>query len=68
MKVGIAVFAYNRSWHFQQVLNGLRKNDYVNKLYIFQDGLKCEEHREEWEKVRKIIDNITLINPLLNQQ
>lgn len=59
MKVGIAVFAYNRSWHFQQVLNGLRKNDYVNKLYIFQDGLKCEEHREEWEKVRKIIDNIT---------
>lgn len=59
MKVGIAVFAYNRSWHLQQVLNGLRKNDYVNKLYIFQDGLKCEEHREEWEKVRKIIDNIT---------
>ncbi len=58
MKVGIAVFAYNRSWHLQHVLNGLRKNDYVNKLYIFQDGLKCEEHQEEWEKVRKVIDNI----------
>lgn len=59
MKIGIAVFAYNRSWHLQQVLNGLQKNDNVDKLYIFQDGLKCEEHKSEWKKVRNIINNIT---------
>lgn len=27
VQTGIAVFAYNRSWHLQQVLGGLRQND-----------------------------------------
>ena len=58
MKTGIAVFAYNRSQHLQQVLAGLQKNRNVEKLYLFQDGLKCEAHRKEWEKVKEVIKNI----------
>lgn len=58
MKIGIAVFAYNRSRHLQQVLEGLQNNS-VNELYIFQDGLCCESHRSEWEKVRETINGIT---------
>ena len=57
MGTGIAVFAYNRSWHLEQVLEGLKENN-VDKLYIFQDGLKCEHHRTEWEKTKKVIENI----------
>ena len=59
IKIGISIFAYNRSWHLQQVLDGLQKNENVDKLYIFQDGLKYETHRQEWEKVKKIIENIS---------
>lgn len=59
MKIGIALFAYNRSWHFQQVVKGLQKNDSVDRVYIFQDGLKCDEHRHEWEKVQEIIKSIS---------
>ncbi|GFI09518.1 hypothetical protein IMSAGC007_01981 [Lachnospiraceae bacterium] len=58
MNIGIAVFAYNRSSHLQQVLGGLQKNRNVEKLYLFQDGLKCEVHRKEWEKVKQVIKNI----------
>lgn len=59
IKIGISIFAYNRSWHLQQVLDGLQKNENVDKVYIFQDGLKYEAHRQEWEKVKKIIENIS---------
>nr|WP_300786848.1 hypothetical protein [uncultured Acetatifactor sp.] len=59
MNIGIAVFAYNRSRHLQQVLFGLHKNESVKEIYIFQDGLRCENHRTEWEKVRKVINGIT---------
>lgn len=58
MKTGIIVFAYNRSGHLQKVLHGLKKNRGISKLYVFQDGLKCEEHRSEWEKTRQVIEEI----------
>lgn len=61
-RVGIVIFAYNRSWHLQQSLNGLQKNNEVDKLYVFQDGLKCEEHREGWEKTKKVIEEIDWCN------
>ena len=48
MNIGIIVFAYNRSQHLKKVLEG-------SKLYIFQDGLKCEKHRSEWEKTQQVI-------------
>lgn len=58
MDIGIIVFAYNRSRHLKKVLDGLRKNKGVSKLYIFQDGLKCEKHRNEWENTQKVINAI----------
>lgn len=58
MKIGIIVFAYNRSRHLKNVLDGLQKNEGISSLYIFQDGLKCEAHTEEWEKTRQVIQNI----------
>lgn len=55
MRIGVAVFAYNRSSHLEQVLQALRKNKDVGKRYFFHDGLQCEEHREEWEAVRRLL-------------
>ena len=66
MKIGIAIFAYNRSWHLQQVLDGLQKNEHVDTIYIFHDGLKCESHRQEWENVRKIIEGISWCDKICN--
>lgn len=59
MKIGIAVFSYNRCRHLQQVLDGLKKNIEIEKIYIFHDGLKEDGHKTEWENVRRTIDNIT---------
>lgn len=53
------MFAYNRSSHLKQVLDGLKKNKGVSKLYIFQDGLKCEEHKNEWENTQQIIKAVS---------
>ena len=58
MDIGIIVFAYNRSQHLKKVLDGLKANSGVSKLYIFQDGLKCEEHRNEWEKTKQVIREV----------
>lgn len=59
MDIGIIVFAYNRSRHLKKVLDGLRKNRGVSKLYIFQDGLKSEEHQSEWENTHQVIKEIS---------
>ncbi len=58
MDIGIIVFAYNRSEHLNKVLEGLRKNAGVLKLYIFQDGLKCTDHQSEWERTYQVIKGI----------
>jgi hypothetical protein len=58
MNIGIIVFAYNRSYHLSRVLEGLKKNEGVSKLYIFQDGLKCKQHQAEWKKTQQVIKNI----------
>lgn len=58
MRIGIIIFAYNRSRHLGEVLSALRKNQGIDKLYIFQDGLKCEEHRSKWEKTTELIEAI----------
>lgn len=59
MKIGIIVFAYNRSLHLSKVFEGLKKNAEIGTLYVFQDGLKCEGHREEWEKTKKVIEEFS---------
>ncbi|MBE5876029.1 MAG: glycosyltransferase family 2 protein [Lachnospiraceae bacterium] len=58
MKIGVIIFAYNRSYHLGQTLEALKKNTGVDKVYIFQDGLKLEKHRVEWEKTKEVIRNI----------
>lgn len=55
--LGIAVFTYRRPWHTQRVLESLKKNP-VSKLYIFQDGLRDEKDREDWQKVSDLIRGV----------
>ncbi len=64
MKIGLVVFAYNRDEHLKKVLEALRKNEKVDSLYIFQDGLKCEEHRNGWENTRKVIEDYEWCSPI----
>lgn len=59
MDIATVLFTYNRSWHTGKVLEALSKNTVLpEKLYIFQDGLKKEEHRKEWEKVNELIHKV----------
>lgn len=59
MKIATILFTYNRSYHAGKVLEALRNSEvFPEKLFIFQDGLKKEEHRQEWEKVKKLIHNV----------
>lgn len=57
MKIGIAVFAYCRKNHLSRVLNALKENG-VEKLYIFQDGLKNDAHKEGWSQTTELIESI----------
>ena len=59
MKIATVVFTYNRSKHTKQVLDGLKQNTILpEKLFIFQDGLKRQEHKKEWIKVNELIHKI----------
>jgi len=54
MQTGIALFVYNRPWHTQQVLSGLKRNK-LQKLYIFSDGAKNEDDKKSIQEVRELI-------------
>lgn len=59
MKIATIVFTYNRSLHTEKVLESLKNNTILpEKLYIFQDGLRQEEHCDEWKKVNRLIKNV----------
>jgi hypothetical protein len=58
MNVGIIIFAYNRGPHLAKTLDGLKANKEVKEIYLFQDGLKKEEHRAGWEATKKVIEAI----------
>lgn len=59
MNIATILFTYNRSYHTNEVIKALEQNIILpQKLYIFQDGLKSEEHRDEWEKTQQVIQNI----------
>ena len=63
MKVATIVFVYNRSNHTKKVLNGLKYNYKLpEKLFIFQDGLKDKDNKEEWIKVNRLIHEIDWCN------
>lgn len=65
MKIGIALFAYNRYDHLRSVLEGLKVNTVMDTLYIFQDGLKTEAHRENWERTQKVIEEVDWCTPIV---
>lgn len=59
MKIAVALFTYNRSYHTERVLDALRNNIILpEKLFVFQDGMKNETDQHEWEKVNELINNI----------
>ena len=46
MKIAIALFVYDRSYHTNKVLEALKENTVLpEKLFIFQDGIKPETNR-----------------------
>ena len=57
MDIGLALFVYRRPEHTRKVLESVKLNGF-SKIYVFQDGLKDEIHRSEWEEVSKIIKSI----------
>lgn len=63
MKIATVLFTYNRSAHTKKTIDALHNSTILpEKLFIFHDGLKCEEHREEWINVRKVINTIDWCN------
>ena len=55
--IAVALFTYRRPWHTRKVLESLRKNP-IDRLYIFQDGLREEKNREDWQKVSDLIRSV----------
>lgn len=58
MEIGIAIFAYCRDEHLNKVLCGLKKNKEVDKIYVFQDGLRDDACKEGWLRTSKVIESI----------
>lgn len=52
----IVLFAYNRPWHTQQVLDSLVKNEEVRDsiLYVFCDGPKGNASGEDLVKIDEV--------------
>lgn len=59
MKIATLLFTYNRSLHTKQVIEALSQNYKLpEKLFVFQDGLKSDSHKNEWHEVNKLINHI----------
>lgn len=54
---GLALFVYIRPEHTKKVLESIKRNGF-ERIYIFQDGLKRETDREQWEAVSELIRNV----------
>ena len=59
--IPVALFVYNRPIHLEKTISYLRSNFGASEtvLYIFSDGSKNEEDKNQVEKVRELILNIT---------
>lgn len=55
--IGLALFVYKRPEHTMRVLESIKNNGF-KKIYIFQDGLRSEKDRSDWDRVTDIIKNI----------
>ena len=58
--IGLALFVYIRPEHTRKVMESIKRNGF-DKIYIFQDGLRKEEDRENWEKVSALVKSMDLI-------
>lgn len=55
--VPVALFAYRRADHLEQVLESLARNE-VSLLYAFSDAPACAEHSREVDEVRRLLKKI----------
>lgn len=55
--IGLALFVYIRPEHTRKVLESVKRNGF-EKIYIFQDGLKNEKDRKQWEAVSELIKSV----------
>ena len=62
IKFPIVIFAYNRSNHFNKLIQSLEKNKKINnyKIYLFCDGPKNNKDLIEINKIRKNINDSNL--------
>lgn len=58
MDTGLAFFVYKRPRHTATVTNTIAKNDFKH-IYIFQDGLRNESDRADWEQVSCIVEEFS---------
>ncbi len=59
MKIVTILFTYNRPIHTWKVLKALSENDVKpQRLLIFQDGMKTETNKDDWENVGKVIKDV----------
>lgn len=56
--IGLALFVYKRPEQTKQVIDSIKSNHF-KKIYIFQDGLKDEKDRDNWETVSEMIKKIS---------
>lgn len=54
---GVALFVYNRPWHTEQVLDGLKKNN-ISELFIFCDGPKSRKGDSKIREIYKLVESI----------
>ncbi len=55
--IGLAFFVYKRPECTAKVIESIKKNHF-EKIYIFQDGLKDEKDRKDWDRVSELIKAI----------
>ena len=55
--IGMAFFVYKRPECTERVIESIKKNKF-EKIYIFQDGLRNEKDRDQWEEVSEIVKAI----------
>lgn len=56
--IGLALFVYKRPKETKQVIDSIERNHF-EKIYVFQDGLKDEADRENWESVSELVKKIS---------
>lgn len=60
MKIATILFVYKRYKHTENVLEALSKNYILPEiLFIFQDGPKATDNREEWQAVNRLIKEVS---------